>query len=78
MATKPKPHISEMINPKARLARQMSDAGLDDDEDDYVVPEQQMRAPQGGMSQADFSYGSGKKKGSSTPPAEMLKRRAKD
>lgn len=66
-----KPHISETINPRARLARQEADAGLDQTDTRRAAPSP---APATGtMSQADFSYGKGGS-GRSGPPADLLKK----
>jgi hypothetical protein len=64
-----KPHISEALNPRARLARQEAEAGLDQTNTSRAAP---APAPAAGtMSQADFTAGSRPK---STPPAELLKK----
>ena len=63
-----RPHISETINPRARLARQEADAGLSQTDTRRAAP---APAPAAGtMSQADFTQGRAK----STPPAELLKK----
>jgi len=64
-----KPHISETINPRARLARQEADAGLSQTDTRRAAP---APAPATGtMSQADFTQG---RQRSTTPPADVLKR----
>jgi hypothetical protein len=63
------PHISETINPRARLARQEADAGLSQTDTRRAAP---APAPAAGtMSQADFTQG---RQRSTTPPADVLKK----
>lgn len=64
-----KPHISEVINPAKRLARQEAEAGLPQTDTRRAAP---APAPaQGGMSQTEFGRGGG---GRSMPPADLLKK----
>jgi hypothetical protein len=62
--------INEAINPRARLARQEAEAGLEQTNTSRAAP---APAPASGgtMSQADFTAGSRPR---STPPAELLKK----
>lgn len=65
------PHVSEVINPAKRLARQEAEAGLPQT-DTRRMPAPAPAAPAPTMSQTDFG------KGGSTPrtgpPADLLKR----
>lgn len=67
----PAPHVSEVINPARRLARQEAEAGLPQTDTRRVSPAP-APAPAPTMSQTDFARSSGKPR--SEPPADMLKR----
>jgi len=69
-ASAPRPHISEVINPRQTMARREAEAGMT--QTDTSLPAS-TPAPvsTGGMSQADFG---GTPRPRTGPPADMLKR----